>query len=43
MSDPVLFTRYVRNPIYVGFLIILSGQTLLTGSPGMLEYTAMTW
>lgn len=35
------FYRYVRNPIYVGFLIILIGQTLLTGSPGMLEYTAI--
>ena len=37
------FYRYVRNPIYVGFLIILIGQTLLTGSPGMLEYTAIAW
>jgi protein-S-isoprenylcysteine O-methyltransferase Ste14 len=33
------FYRYVRNPIYVGFLIILIGQTLLFGSPGMLEYS----
>ena len=37
------FYRYVRNPIYVGFLIILIGQTLLFGSPGMLEYTAVAW
>jgi protein-S-isoprenylcysteine O-methyltransferase Ste14 len=33
--------RYVRNPIYVGFLLVLIGQTLLAGSPGMLEYTAI--
>jgi protein-S-isoprenylcysteine O-methyltransferase Ste14 len=37
------FYRYVRNPIYVGFLIILIGQTLLTGSAGMLWYTAIAW
>lgn len=37
------FYRYVRNPIYVGFLIILFGQTLLTGSPGVAEYTAIAW
>jgi protein-S-isoprenylcysteine O-methyltransferase Ste14 len=37
------FYRYVRNPIYVGFLVILIGQTLLTGSPGMLKYTAIAW
>ena len=37
------FYRYVRNPIYVGFLIILIGQTLLFGSPGMLEYTVVAW
>jgi 4-carboxymuconolactone decarboxylase len=37
------FYRYVRNPIYVGFLIILAGQTLLFGSPGMLNYAAAAW
>jgi protein-S-isoprenylcysteine O-methyltransferase Ste14 len=37
------FYRYVRNPIYVGFLIILIGLTLLTGSPGMLRYTVIAW
>jgi protein-S-isoprenylcysteine O-methyltransferase Ste14 len=36
------FYRYVRNPIYVGFLIILIGQTLLFGTLGMLRYTAIT-
>ena len=34
------FYRYVRNPIYVGFLIILIGQTLLFGTLGLVKYTA---
>ena len=37
------FYRYVRNPIYVGFLIILAGQGLLFGSRGLVEYTALAW
>ena len=37
------FYRYVRNPIYLGFLAILTGQVLLFGSPGLLEYTAVAW
>src|SRR5215472_9314958 len=37
------FYRYVRNPIYVGFLAVLIGQTLLFGSRGLLEYTAIAW
>jgi protein-S-isoprenylcysteine O-methyltransferase Ste14 len=37
------FYRYVRNPIYVGFLAIMVGQVLLFGSPGLLEYTAVAW
>ena len=37
------FYRYVRNPIYVGFLAILAGEALLFGSPGLLEYTAVAW
>ena len=37
------FYRYVRNPIYVGFLAILTGQVLLFGSSGLLEYTALSW
>ena len=37
------FYRYVRNPIYVGFVAILLGQALLFGSPGLLEYTAVAW
>ena len=35
------FYRYVRNPIYAGFLVILVGQVLLFGSAGLLEYTAV--
>lgn len=37
------FYRYVRNPMYVGFLAVLAGEVLLFGSPGMLEYTALSW
>jgi protein-S-isoprenylcysteine O-methyltransferase Ste14 len=35
------FYRYVRNPMYAGFFAILTGQVLLFGSPGLLEYTAV--
>jgi protein-S-isoprenylcysteine O-methyltransferase Ste14 len=37
------FYRHVRNPIYVGFLVVLLGQVLLFGSLGLLEYTAIAW
>jgi protein-S-isoprenylcysteine O-methyltransferase Ste14 len=37
------FYRYVRNPIYAGFLIILVGEVLLFGALGLLEYTAVAW
>jgi protein-S-isoprenylcysteine O-methyltransferase Ste14 len=37
------FYRYVRNPVYVGFLVILIGEVLLFGSIGLLEYAAVTW
>lgn len=37
------FYRYVRNPIYVGFLAMLIGEVLLFGSPGLLKYTAVAW
>ncbi|HKD88006.1 MAG TPA: isoprenylcysteine carboxylmethyltransferase family protein [Streptosporangiaceae bacterium] len=37
------FYRYVRNPIYVGILLILVGQSLLFGSRGLVEYTAVAW
>ncbi len=35
--------RYVRNPIYVGFLAILLGEVLPFGSSGLLEYAAVAW
>jgi len=35
--------RYVRNPIYVGFLVILLGQALLFGSLGLLKYAVVAW
>ncbi len=37
------FYRYVRNPIYVGFLIVLAGEALLFGSRGLLEYALIAW
>ena len=37
------YYAYVRNPIYVGFIAILTGEVLLFGSPGLLEYTAAAW
>ena len=33
--------RYVRNPMYVGVLLILCGEVLLFGSWVLLEYTAI--
>lgn len=35
--------RYVRNPIYVGFFVVLIGQALLFGSTGMATYAALAW
>jgi protein-S-isoprenylcysteine O-methyltransferase Ste14 len=35
--------RYVRNPIYVGVLVILVGETLLLGQPALLLYAAALW
>jgi len=35
--------RYVRNPIYVGFVIVLAGEALVFGSPGLVGYTAIAW
>ncbi len=37
------FYRYVRNPISVGFLIVLLGEALLFGSPGLLGYALIAW
>ena len=35
--------RYVRNPMYVGVVTALLGETLLMGSRHMLVYTATVW
>jgi protein-S-isoprenylcysteine O-methyltransferase Ste14 len=37
------FNRYVRNPIYVGVLVILLGEALLLGQPVLLGYAALVW
>ena len=37
------FNRYVRNPMYVGLLLALTGQALLFGSLGLLLYAAVVW
>jgi protein-S-isoprenylcysteine O-methyltransferase Ste14 len=37
------FYRYVRNPIYAGFLAVLLGEALLFGSLGLLRYTLTAW
>lgn len=37
------FYRYVRNPIYAGFLSVLLGEVLLFGSFGLLTYTLVAW
>lgn len=35
--------RYIRNPIYVGLLLVIIGQALLFGSLSLLIYTAVGW
>lgn len=37
------FYAHVRNPIYVGFLVVLLGQALFFGSVAMLRYAAIAW
>jgi protein-S-isoprenylcysteine O-methyltransferase Ste14 len=37
------FNRYVRNPVYLGSLLIFSGEALLFGSLRLLAYTAAGW
>lgn len=37
------FNRYVRNPMYVGLLMVLLGQALLFGHLGLLLYAAVMW
>jgi protein-S-isoprenylcysteine O-methyltransferase Ste14 len=35
------FNRYVRNPMYLGLLVVLVGQALLFGQLGLLLYAAV--
>lgn len=37
------FHRYVRNPIYLGSLLIFSGEALLFGSLRLLVYAVIGW
>lgn len=37
------FNRYVRNPMYVGLLVVIVGQALLFGSLGAAVYAAVMW
>jgi len=37
------FHRYVRNPIYLGSLMIFVGEALLFGSLSLLEYAVIGW
>jgi protein-S-isoprenylcysteine O-methyltransferase Ste14 len=35
--------RYVRNPMYIASLMLLAGEALLFGSPGVAIYAAAVW
>jgi len=35
--------RYVRNPIYVGFVVVLVGEALVFGSARLVGYAAVAW
>jgi protein-S-isoprenylcysteine O-methyltransferase Ste14 len=37
------FYRYVRNPMYLGILAALAGETILFRSRGMVVYTLAVW
>lgn len=37
------FNCYVRNPMYVGLVLVILGQALLFRSPGLLAYAAIVW
>jgi protein-S-isoprenylcysteine O-methyltransferase Ste14 len=37
------FNRYVRNPVYLGSLLIFCGEALLFGRPSLLVYAAVGW
>lgn len=35
--------RYVRNPMYVGVLMVIAGQGLLLGNAQLFEYGGLVW
>lgn len=35
--------RFVRNPMYVSVLLVLSGESLVFGSLGMVRYALVVW
>ncbi|WP_039783929.1 methyltransferase family protein, partial [Nocardia cerradoensis] len=37
------FNRYVRNPMYLGVVMIIAGQSLLFGQIALLLYAALVW
>jgi protein-S-isoprenylcysteine O-methyltransferase Ste14 len=37
------FNRYVRNPMYVGLIVVILGQALLFGSLWLVLYAATAW
>jgi protein-S-isoprenylcysteine O-methyltransferase Ste14 len=37
------FHRFVRNPMYVGLILIIAGQALLFGSLWLVLYAAVVW
>ena len=37
------FNRYVRNPVYLGSLLIFAGEALLFGRLSLLAYAAVGW
>jgi protein-S-isoprenylcysteine O-methyltransferase Ste14 len=37
------FNRYVRNPIYLGTLVILFGEALLLGQVSLVGYAVVVW
>jgi protein-S-isoprenylcysteine O-methyltransferase Ste14 len=37
------FNRYVRNPMYLGLLVVILGEALLFGSWALLVYAAVLW
>ena len=37
------FNRYVRNPVYLGSVLIFGGEALLFGRMSLLVYTAIGW